>query len=176
MVELFHYILWLTSRQTHCGSEAVVSRLIQHKRSDSFSCLSCKTVGTHCSVQTMHIWGICATQQKEGRLEASLRTMFVPHDKLSRNSISSEEYSKARMLNNICDFLSISRSIKVCSVIFGTCLFADSSRVIWKSQRISRVYGVFLYKHHLVLSEVGHMWSSNLKVRFVIPLKGLYLS
>ena len=175
-IELFHYIrdlleanpLWFRSWESYL-------RLIQHKRSDlSFMSLMQKPLARIARYKLYIEAFICHTTKKREDLKRAYERCLKLLQIVNEISISSEEYSKARMLNNICDFLSISRSIKVCLQFFGTCLFADSSQVIWKSQKkfINRVYGVFLYKHHLVLSEVGHMWSRKMKVRFVIPLKG----
>lgn len=94
---------------------------------------------------------------------------------INETSISAEEYARARLLNDICDFSKLAKNVTICLQFFGTCVFSSCVQAAWMAHRslVSQVYAMFVFRHYLVLAQVAHRWLRRLLVAFVVPLLGL---
>lgn len=87
----------------------------------------------------------------------------------SREFIMNDNSSK---INNFLNFDGTSFGIDLSLEFFGKCLMIGSLSVVWveNDNEKSSTMGVFLYKSHLIMSDISIRRNSKNEINFIIPL------
>lgn len=93
-------------------------------------------------------------------------------NKLNKNTRLSKDHDVGLTINTLLNFENSSIGMQLSLQFFGTCLMVGSLIVAWieKDVEKSSTMGAFLYKSHLILSEISYRRVKKYDIKFIVPL------